>query len=369
MLWNSCSRQKTIMICNELYSEQGLGNQLWNYVVTRIIADRNGYDFCILKKERFKGKEFIDIDFGTPLTGGHTSKRGYLFKLPRGITNYYSEKRELLGNTLSDMTDDISRTDPHLLNLPPNTKFDGNCQSTKYLDGYREDILRWISIKDDYRKYRPAPNVCVIHLRYGDFMQSKAFLPIEYYKNAMAYISSIDSSVIFQCVTDQKEMAEKLLPGVPVIGSALLNTRDNNNANHHNGGPIGIDFCLLMNAEYVIIPNSSFSWWAAYLNTNKKTVVAPKYWARFNIADGFWSPSDIITDGFTYVDKKGEIFSSSECWTEKNGFEITHGSMFNSNNHLNKPWKKHQFLIAAYIAFFIKKMPTMKKRIFKLLSN
>lgn len=357
------------MICNELYDEQGLGNQLWNYAVTRIIAKKNGYDFCILKKEKFKGKEFMDIDFGQQLSGGHTSKRGYLFQLPHGIKNHYSEKRELLGTTLSDMTEDISRTDPQLLNLPPYTKFDGNCQSTRYLDGYREDILKWISIKDDYKKYHPDQNICIIHLRCGDFMQSKAFLPITYYKDAMEYIRSIDNSVIFQCVTDQKETAEKMLPGVTVIGSALLNTRDSNNAHHHHGGPIGIDFCLLVNAQYLIIPNSSFSWWAAYLNTNKKIVVAPKYWARFNIADGFWSPSDIITDEFTYLDKEAKIFSSAECWTEKNVFEKTHQDMFNANNHLNKPWKKHRFLITAYWIFFIKKLPVFFSRIRRTLTD
>ena len=344
------------MICNELYNEQGLGNQLWNYALTRIIAKRNGCEFSILKAERFKGKDFMDIDFGTPLSGGQTSKRGYLFKLPNGIKYYYSERRELLGATLSDMSDDISRTDPHLLNLSPYTKFDGNCQSTKYLDGYRSDILKWISIKDTYKKYQPEPNICLIHLRLGDFMQSKAFLPIQYYKQAMEYIKSLDPSVTFQCITDQKEIAQKLFPEVIMVGSALSDTTDTHNALHHHGGPIGIDFCLLMHATYLIIPNSSFSWWAAYLNTVKKAVVAPKYWGRYNMHDGLWSPSDIITDGFTYLDKNGKTFSSSECWIEKTDFEKTHEHMFNSNNNLNKPWKKHRYLLSAYISFLLKKL-------------
>lgn len=358
------------MICNELYKEQGLGNQLWNYILTRIIAKKNGYGFCILKKERFKGKEFMDLDFGEHLSGGHTSKRGYIFKLPNGIKNYYSEKRELLGSTLYDMSDDISRTDSQLLTLPSYTKFDGNCQSTKYLNGYKEDILKWISVKDEYiKKYKTDSNICIIHLRFGDFTKSKAFLPIEYYKNAMEHIKTINKDVIFQCVTDQKDRAEELLPGVKIIGSALLDALDTNKANHHHGGPIGIDFCLLMNAYYLIIPNSSFSWWAAYLNTNKKIVIAPKYWARFNIADGFWSPSDIITDEFTYLDKDGKIFSSTKCWQEKDTFEKKHANMFNSNNNLNKQWKKYKFIPLAYIVFFIKKIPTIKKRIMKIILN
>jgi hypothetical protein len=357
------------MICNELYNEQGFGNQLWNYVVTRVIAERNGYDFSILKRERFKGKDFMDIDFGLPLSGSQTSKQGYLFKLPHGITSYYRERRELLGTTLSDQTDDISRTDPQVLNLPDNTKFEGNCQSTKYLEGYRSDILKWLRVKESYAQYRPEANVCIIHLRCGDFMQSKAFLPLSYYKDAMSYIKSLDEQVVFQCVTDQKELAKKMLPGVTVVGSALSGTDDGNKVSHHHGGPIGIDFSLLMRAQYLIIPNSSFSWWAAYLNETKKAVVAPKYWARFNIADGFWSPADIITDHFTYMDNAGKIFSATQCWAEKEQFENTHQDMFNANNHLNKPWKKHRFLATAYIAFFIEKLPTLKWRLRKLLTN
>ncbi|HEY0979826.1 MAG TPA: alpha-1,2-fucosyltransferase [Candidatus Paceibacterota bacterium] len=357
------------MICNELYNEQGLGNQIWAYAVTRIIAQRNGCDFSILKKERFKGQSFMDIDFGAPIFGGHTSKKGYLFTLPKGIKHYYAEKRELLGNTLLDMTDDISRTDPNLLSIPSYTKFDGNCQSVKYLQGHREDILKWLPIKEEYQQYRTDENVCVIHLRCGDFMQSKAFLPIQYYKNAMEHMRSINPDIVFQCVTDQKEAAEKLLPGVSVIGSALLEKKDTHKAGHHHGGPVGIDFSLLLHAHYLIIPNSSFSWWAAYLNVDKKTVVAPKYWARFNIADGLWSPSDIITDDFTYIDKEGRMFSSSQCWSEKDAFEEKNAHLFNADNALNKPWKKHRFLITVYGAFFIKKLPTIKRRFLALLGH
>ncbi len=353
------------MICNEFYKYQGIGNQLWNYVVTRMIAKKNGYGFAMLKKERFKGKDFMDIDFGKELPGGITSPGGYLFKLPNGINTYYRERTELFGTitTLSDMSEDVSRTDTKLATLPDNTKFDGNCQSTKYLDGYHNDILQWIKIKDEYKQYKTDPDVCVIHLRTGDFMQSKAFLPIEYYKNAMEHIKSIDMNVVFQCVTDQKDEAAKLLPGVEIIGSAPMEIPDMGNASHHHGGPVGIDFCLLMSAQYLIIPNSSFSWWAAYLNQNKKMVIAPKYWARFNIADGFWSPADIITDGFTYLDKNGKVFTPTECWSEKNIFEKEHASMFNSDNVLNVPWEKPPFLPWAYVKFFFKKLP----RLFKII--
>jgi hypothetical protein len=99
-------------------------------------------------------------------------------------------------------------------------------------------------------------------------------------------------------------------------------------ASHHFGGPLGIDFCLLMNARYVIIPNSSFSWWAAYLNTKAEIIIAPKYWARFNISNGYWSTADIITDHFSYLDKDGLMLTPEQCWLEKEEFEKNNLNIF-----------------------------------------
>lgn len=301
------------MIYNELHDGQGLGNQLWNYALARIISDRNQCGFSILSRQNFKGKQFMDIDFGS--------------EPEEGEKFYYKEKSEYLAGTDTD----ISRTDPTLLEIKPFTKFDGNCQSTKYLVGYQDKLRQWIKIKPDYAQYATDENVCVIHFRSGDYKKIKdVFLPAEYYQNAMEYVRSLNKDVIFCCVTDEKAVAEKMLPGVKVIGSAILDEKDQNMASHHRGGPIGIDFSLLMNAYYLIIPNSSFSWWASYLNANKKTVVAPKYWARHNVSDGYWSTSDIITDDFTYMGRDGIAKSAMECSAEKNAYEMSHPNMFSA---------------------------------------
>lgn len=313
------------MICNELYNGQGLGNQLWNYVLTRIIADKKNIEYSILGKEKFKGEEFIDIDFGQTLSCGFSPEGGPPHRLPKGIKNYYRERRE----NLLDTKIDISRTDYKLFDLPLNTKFDGNCQSTKYLEGYRDKILSWIKIKDNYKIQKLVENNCVIHIRCGDFKSIRdVFLPKEYYKMSMDYIRNINPEVKFYCVTDEKEEAEKILSGIEVIGSSIVNTHDNKRASHHKGGNIAIDFSILMNAKYLIIPNSSFSWWAAYLNTKKKLVIAPKYWAAYNKSDGYWSTEDIITNDFLYMDREGKIYTAKQCSEEKEEYESKHQEIF-----------------------------------------
>lgn len=314
------------MIVSELYDGQGLGNQLWNYVVARIIATKKGEQFAILGKEKFKGKEFMALDFGAQPKGGVSPEGGPPTTLPDDITQYYREKRRgLKGHLITD----VSGTDPKLLDLPPNTKFDGNCQSTDYLAGYETQIRSWLKVKPTYRQNNPGKNVCVIHMRCGDYMTLKdVFLPTSYYQDAMKAIKKINKRVTFACVTDQAEVAQKLLPGVTIIGSALTSEDDSARAAHHRGGPVGVDFSLLMNAEYLIIPNSSFSWWAAYLNTKAKTIIAPKYWAAYNKSDGYWATADIITDQFTYLDRDGQICSAAQCRTQKKAFEAAHPERF-----------------------------------------
>ena len=59
------------MIVSELYSGSGLGNQLWNLVVPRIVAEKNGYEWGVKKSNPFKACAFMkDFDFGKEVVGG-----------------------------------------------------------------------------------------------------------------------------------------------------------------------------------------------------------------------------------------------------------------------------------------------------------
>ena len=313
------------MIVTELYNGQGFGNQLWVYAVTRIIADYKKCDFSILSKNQFKGKNFMNLDFGINIEG-YVSNDNPCSALPNGIVNYYTEKKEVLKGTSID----ISRTDDKLFDIPLQTKIDGVLQSTKYLIGKKDNLTKWFKAKEGFN-INADDDLCVIHLRCGDFSwQKEVFLPVSYYKNAINIIKEQNSNVKFYCVTDQLDVAKNFFKEIEDIEFSLDSEKDKYMASHHFGAPIERDFVSIMNAKYVIIPNSSFSWWAAYLNTYAKTIIAPKYWARFNISNGYWSTSDIITDNFLYLDRDGKIFNSAQCWEEKNCFEKNNEGLFTS---------------------------------------
>lgn len=270
------------MIATEFYEGQGLGNQLWAYVVTRLIAVHKGVDFAIMSPHRFKGQGFMTIDFGVELDGTGEVPNPIL---PDGITNYHKEKCELFGT-------DTGGIDHELFDIPDNAKIDGNFQSYSYIRG-KEDLVRsWFSFSANEKTDK---DTCVIHFRAGDYKGiTDVFLKRSYYQRAMARVEEFNPNIKFVCVSDEPDYARQFL-GVEVIGAI---EDDVYRAPHHLGGDIGIDFSYLVNAKYLIIPNSSFGWWAAFLNTTKDIVIAPEFWAGWK--QRTWKTGDIKTDGFIY---------------------------------------------------------------------
>ena len=93
-----------------------------NYIVTRLIAERNGYSYGIMGKDRWKGQKYHPlIDFGEEVIGGSGPEGGPPETLPEGITNYYKEhfRRHPVTNG------NVGLPDPTLLNVPDGTKIEG----------------------------------------------------------------------------------------------------------------------------------------------------------------------------------------------------------------------------------------------------
>ena len=62
----------------------------------------------------------------------------------------------------------------------------------------------------------------------------------------------------------------------------------------------GLILLLLSTFRQKIIANSTFSWWAAWLNNDpRKVVVAPKYNLGRNVCR--WFPHDFEVEGWRYV--------------------------------------------------------------------
>lgn len=305
------------MIVNELYSGSGLGNQLWRYIVTRTIALNNGYEFGIMHSEKFKAPNIMNLDFGNIVIGGSGPEGGPPTSLPDGVERYYQEK-SLIHPVYKC---DCRLYDPDLANIPDNTKIDGNMESEKYLEGRRDEIREWIKIKDERQIYDfKKDDICILAFRGGEYIGvTDLFLPPDYWQKAIQIMLQRTSNMKFIVVTDDPHSARHFFPNFPVY--------------HFDAE---VDWVLIRNAKNVIMSNSSFAWMPTWVNEDIINVIAPKYWSKYNVSDGFWAQGDSLTKGWEYLDREGSLFSFDECRREKEKYEEDNTELYEIYKGLRK---------------------------------
>jgi len=309
------------MIITELYKGQGLGNQLACYVTTRVLALDRGIEFGIMNPEKFKGKDFFEnIDYGSVVVNGKGPEGGPPIKLPNGIDYYYQEraiKHPLNGS-------DIRLYDDNLMKVSDKTKIDGLMQGEKYFLHRRNEIRAWLKVRAEYdcRDYSDD-NTCVINFRGGEYARvPEFFLKKEYWENAVKEMLAINNLFRFIVITDDVLSAKKVFPHFPVY--------------HFS---IGKDYSIIKNARYLILSNSSFGWFPAWLNENLQFCIAPKYWARHNISDGYWSLGYNITSGWHYLDRDGKLSDYENCLNEWNLYIESNSYFFDPQSKKNEEVK------------------------------
>lgn len=304
------------IIATELLKGQGLGNQLFCYITTRCIAMRNDCDYSILGSETMAnnihsqcGLYFMDLDYGIP-----TKKEDF--------DNVYYEKEDRLyvANSKHDIEHGayITGVDETMLNMNETVLMYGNMQSEAYYLPYKEEIKKWLTIKPEYECFDYSQDdLCIIHLRCTDYMDSpELFLQKKYWLNGMKNMRKINPKMRFMIITNDVKEAEKLIPGVKAYNFDLAK-----------------DYSIIKNAKYLLLANSSFTYFPAFTSDTVKTIIAPKYWARHNVSDGYWASEQNIYEGWLYQDRMGKLYTADECRRELEQYKKT-GQAY---KHLNQP--------------------------------
>ncbi|MBU3638542.1 hypothetical protein [Polynucleobacter sp. AP-RePozz3-80-G7] len=322
------------MIVTELYNGQGLGNQLWSYVVARVISMDKGFSFGIMGQHKFKGKSFLNLDFGERVIGGSGPEGGPPMLLPKNIKNYFIENDIWYKKFQCDVRD----LDPRLFNIEDHTKIEGYFQSENLIEHRKGVIKKWLQVNPDFDCFDYSDEkICILNIRGGEY---KAFpsllLRKKYWIDAMANMRLINDKLDFIIITDDVEYTRQILPDIPSF--------------HFS---IGKDYAIVKNAKYLILANSSFSFFPAWTSDTVKFVIAPKYWARHNISDGFWACSFNIYKGWMWQDRFGRLTSYEDCVIEYESYKAEHNfdgltSRVATYNKLSK-LEKTKLLVLKYL--------------------
>jgi hypothetical protein len=279
-----------------------LGNHLFQYAITRVVAEKNGYEWGFnptTEYDYYGGQSqvgFLDIDYG--------KQHNYKYKdQPEWIEHIWKEKHSIVTFSNGEQAG-YYPFQPDIFDIEDNTRiYVDCCQDARYINDYKEKIRKWFHIRDDFQEiYRNQlldlnihldENTTIVNVRGGEYRGVPSLiLGREYYNDAFIIMKKRNPNAKFVCVTDDMSYANSLFYGAfPIIHLS-----------------IGGDYYVINNAKNLIISNSSFAIFPTWLNENNPYVIAPRYWAKHNISTGQWTGSDMWTFGWNYLDKDGTVY-------------------------------------------------------------
>lgn len=238
-----------------------LGNQLFQIAATIGIAEKNGMGFFF---PEWKYSKYFENKLPTNYCDDCK-----VYKAEG--TNYYEVKLD-----------------------KGNWDLEGFFQSEKFFINSRATILTYLQptcevdtyLNSKYGHILNSNTTCSVHIRRGDYLKQKYYFPpqpLAYYKEA---ISLFDEKTKFVIFSDDIAWCKENFEG----DNYFFVDREEDI----------IDLILMSKCDHHIIPNSSFSWWAAWINNKpSKRVICPEYWFGPGVALNFESfTKDIFAAGF-----------------------------------------------------------------------
>lgn len=242
----------------------GLGNQMFEYAFAKNIGEN--VQFCDLSKKNIRSIVLDKFNCNVKIYNK------FLHPLTPSIKNFHIIKEVDPWTFSSDLT---NRT--HFKNVV----YEGYFQNEKYFKHFRNDLIKEFTPKKQLDKKNmeilnkiKSTNSVSIHIRRTDYVNLNLDTDIEYYNRAIKYISENINEPCCYFFSDDMDYVNKHFAGLKLPYEFIDFNKENDCYK---------DLFLMKNCKHNIIPNSTFSWWAAWLNENpEKIVICPQHWFKDN---------------------------------------------------------------------------------------
>lgn len=276
----------------------GLGNQMFQYAFAlalkhrypneKVMLDTHHYRTILPKKighiNMHNGYEVHNIfrNADLPIAGAlDIIKLSYYmpdYHMSRFIRRYFPKRR----------TEYVIPTDRSFLYSEDALQQTGSC----YYEGYWQALPYFDEIRDtirsvfdfgtpdgknkEYSEIISRPDSVGIHVRRGDYIKHPVFGGIceaEYYRKALEKINEDGRKHSYFIFSNDSQWCRDNLS--TIIGDAEIHYIE-----YNKGNKSFWDMYLMSQCRQLVISNSSFSWWAAYLSKNIEKVYVPAKWAH-----------------------------------------------------------------------------------------
>lgn len=157
----------------------------------------------------------------------------------------------------------------------------GYFQSYLYPEISKRELVSSFKLKstseeyDDYEKKAKQIRPIMVHIRRGDYLKlsnSVGILGVEYYFNAIKFLLELNPSSEVWIFSDDLVESSQMKSQLKFMGIAGVK----------NGFSLSDSETLMLMSlgAGIVIANSTFSWWAAYLGNYSNEVVAPLKWYK-----------------------------------------------------------------------------------------
>lgn len=168
---------------------------------------------------------------------------------------------------------------------------DGYFQSELYFKDYLPEIRKVFG----FEFYESKAECTFIHVRRGDYLKYPLLHPVvtvEYLTQAMN-ISADNGFTHFSCFSDDIAWVKENINTDKFPDYTFEYSRDNSEI---------MDLKLMVCCKNCIISNSTFSWWAAYLNNNPdKIVITPDESNWFGVNNKHLSVKDLLPESWIRI--------------------------------------------------------------------
>ncbi len=278
----------------------GLGNQMFQYAFAKsletyghnVLLDTSLYTKSLTRGGINYTHNGFELDrlFSIDIQEASLKQIKKLATLPTNIISRF--KRKYLTKKTHIIDKNFKYSDSFFSN-PNDAYLEGYWQTEKYFLPIQDEIRQIFSFTHETSiktkeliEQCKQKNIASIHVRRGDYAASNihAVCSETYYNNAIKHAlehTNIDAFFVF---SNDLQWAKE---NINFMGISTIFVDWNTGINSWQ------DMYLMSLCKINIIANSSFSWWAAWLNNNtNKKIIAPTKWSRREI--------DVIDTYYTY---------------------------------------------------------------------
>ena len=259
----------------------GLGNQLFQYAAAYALSKRLDQPFqfnpaftATMTARGYKFPELM-VDAEKIVNDNELSLKVRLLKnayINKAVRILNLSKHKCANGLYFLETRDTWQPDFFTITAP-NLYVDGYFQSEEYFKQYRDELLRQFQpryeAESDYVEVMNRIQHCnavAVHVRRSDFKKDNNpfhyLLTEDYYRRAVDYIRAHVTDPVFFRFSDDMEWVKENIGDAHDFVFVSIKT---------SHGDID-DMMLMKHCNHIITANSTFSWWAAWLNEHDDAI-------------------------------------------------------------------------------------------------